>query len=117
MFFASEVICNMVAGYVKVGETSSWRVDIFGAEGALEIYPSDMEAGSLRLFRETEVIGHSFESAPNAFAAQAMIFCESIHGRNRCLNTPEATIGDIQVAEAIVLSARRREVVEIRNGL
>ncbi|MBN1205667.1 MAG: Gfo/Idh/MocA family oxidoreductase [Myxococcaceae bacterium] len=114
LLFADDVLCNMVAGYVKAGAPSSWRVEIYGTQGSLEVLPTDMDPGRLRLFREEGAQEHGFEGAPNAFEAQAAAFCEAIRGqRGRCLNPPEATLGDVQIAEAISRSARLKQVIEL----
>ena len=83
---------------------------VLGSEGTLEIFPGEMGPGALKLYRRKEV-EESFEWAPDAFQVQAQVFLDALDGDNRCRNSPEDTIGDIQVTEAIVASAREKRTI------
>jgi myo-inositol 2-dehydrogenase/D-chiro-inositol 1-dehydrogenase len=110
MLFKNDVLCNMIAGFVKSGESSDWMLTVLGSEGTLEIFPGEMGPGALKLYRRKEV-EESFEWAPDAFQVQAQVFLDALDGDNRCRNSPEDTIGDIQVTEAIVASAREKRTI------
>jgi predicted dehydrogenase len=113
MLFKNEVLCNLFAGFVKSGESPAWMLTVLGTEGTMEIFPSEMGSGALKIFREKEQVHEGFEQAPNAFETQAQVFLDALHGDNRCRNSPKNTLGDIRVAEAIVLSAREKRTIQM----
>ena len=113
MLFGDDVLCNMLAGFVKSGESPAWMLTVLGTAGTMEILPSEMGPGALKIYFEKEEIYESFENAPNAFEVQARTFFDALDGDNRCRNRPEDSLGDIQVAEAIVLSAREKSCVQM----
>jgi predicted dehydrogenase len=113
ILFGNEVICNMMAGFVKPGDISAWTLTILGTDGVMEIFPSEMGPGSLSIHRGTEQSRESFAQAPDAFEVQAQVFFDALDGDNRCRNSPQDTLGDVQLAEAIVRSAREKSTIQM----
>ena len=113
MLFGDDVLCNMTAGFVKPGGLSSWQATFICTEGAVEVRPGEGGAGvAIRYGGESPEM-HDFREGPNAFNVQAQTFIAAMDGGATCRNSPELTIGDVQVAEAIVTSAREGKVVPL----
>lgn len=115
LLFEGDVLCNMMAGFVNAGKSDAWTLTVFGTTGTMEIFPSEMGPGALKIYLEKEQLDESFEHSPDAFEAQAQVFFDALEGVNRCRNRPQDTLGDVQLAEAIVLSAREKRCVQLRN--
>lgn len=113
MLFGGDVLCTMMAGFVKSGESPAWMLTVLGTAGTMEIFPSEMGPGALRIYFLEKQTYESFESAPNAFEVQAQRFFDALNGGNCCRNRPEDSLGDIRVAEAIVLSAREKSCIQL----
>ena len=113
ILFPQDVVCSMLAGYVKAGRAESWQVSIVGSEGLLELHPTEMDNGSLLLYRGDEVTTRDFADAEDAFVAQADAFLDSIQGNPRCRNRPEDALNDLRVAAAIAASARERRTIDL----
>jgi myo-inositol 2-dehydrogenase/D-chiro-inositol 1-dehydrogenase len=113
--FSGDVLGSMTAGYVRPADDgASWTVTFLGTEGILELSPTEMDAGSLRLLRGTEERRMDFADAPDAFRAQAAAFLAAIGGgEDRCRNRPEDALGDLRVAAAVVRSARTLRTVRV----
>lgn len=123
LLFPGGVLGAMMAGFVRPDHRasnaaldgapdgtpqadSSWSITLLGTDGVLDLFPTEMAGGHLRLSRPDGVVVQDFASARDAFDVQAEAFVASIHGEDRCRNLPDQAIGDIRVAEAIVASAR-----------
>lgn len=115
MLFEDDVLCNMMAGFVKSGESPAWMLTILGTAATMEIFPSEMGPGALKIYFEKEEVYESFDDAPNAFEVQAQLFFDSLNGDNLCRNRPEDSFVDIQVAEAIVSSAREKICIQLKR--
>lgn len=113
LLFNHNIIASLTAGYIKSGEDESWMVSILGTEGVLELYPTEMDNGSLRLFQGNGVKDVDFADAQDAFVVQAETFIDSLQGENRCRNTPTDTLGDLYAIEAIIQSIHQRQTIEI----
>ncbi|WP_116139800.1 Gfo/Idh/MocA family protein [Trinickia diaoshuihuensis] len=113
LLFPRDVLCSMLAGYVKPGNAESWQISIVGSEGVLELRPTEMENGSLRLYRGEEITTMDFAGAQDAFIAQAHAFLDSIEGRMRCRNRPHDALNDLRIAAAITASAREHRSIEL----
>jgi myo-inositol 2-dehydrogenase/D-chiro-inositol 1-dehydrogenase len=113
LLFKNNVICNMTAGYVKPGDTSSWMLTVLGTQGIMEIFPFEMGPGSLRVVRGPQNIERKFDGMLDPFEVQARVFLDSTNAQNNCRNKPEDAICDIQVAEAIVESARNKTTIKL----
>lgn len=113
LMFDSSVIASMMASYIKSGQAESWMVSILGTEGVLEIYPTEMDNGSLRLWQGDRVTRLDFAAAPDAFILQVEAFLASLTGENLCRNTPTDTLGDLYAIEAIVASAREGRTIAV----
>jgi predicted dehydrogenase len=107
-----DVLGSMTAGFVRPADDgASWTVTFLGTEGILELSPTEMDAGSLRLLRGTEERRMDFAGAPDAFQAQAAAFLASLRGAGACRNRPEDALGDLRVAAAAARSARTLRTV------
>lgn len=116
LLFPDGLLASLTAGYVKGGEAACWHVSVIGTEGILEIAPTEMDRGSLRLFRGPAVQEMDFSSARDPFEVQAEAFLDAVigdggDGGDQLRNKPEAALGDLLVAEAIVTSAREMRTV------
>jgi predicted dehydrogenase len=112
--FADGVIGTMDAGYVRPGDDgASWTATFVGTEGIVEVQPTEMDNGSVRLLRGAEETVADCGSAPDAFRVQAAAFLASLDGEDRCRNRPADTVGDLRVAEAVVESARTLRTVAL----
>lgn len=113
LLFPHEIVCSMLAGYVKPGGAESWQISIVGSEGLLELRPTEMDNGSLCLYRGSEVEDLHFVDAQDAFVAQANAFLDSIEGNPRCRNHPDDALNDLRVTSAIADSAREHRTIEL----
>jgi myo-inositol 2-dehydrogenase/D-chiro-inositol 1-dehydrogenase len=117
LLFGDEVLGSLTAGYVRSGEGSFWDLTFLGTEGNLELFPTEMDQGSLRLSRGREVREVDFAAARDPFELQAEAFLESLTdegvGADRCRNRPADVLGDLEVAAAIALSAREKRTVAL----
>jgi predicted dehydrogenase len=110
--FGDDVICNMTASFIKPGDVPGWSVLFLGTNGAIEILP---EENTLIIYRDGRTETKDFSSARDAFEVQAEVFLAAIDGPDECRNTPDETIGDIKVAQAIVASSRQNKIVWIEG--
>jgi myo-inositol 2-dehydrogenase / D-chiro-inositol 1-dehydrogenase len=116
LLFPDDVLGSLTAGFVRAGEGAYWDVTFLGTEGILEVAPTEMDNGSLRLVRGREGEERDFFGARDAFEAQADAFLDvldSPDGRDRLRNRPADVLGDLLVAEAIVTSAREMRTVSL----
>jgi myo-inositol 2-dehydrogenase / D-chiro-inositol 1-dehydrogenase len=104
--FGDGPIGSLTAGYVRSGGEESWSVSIVGTEATLDLHPTEMNNGRLRLTTSLADVMEDFSTAPDAFALQAEAFLATLAGEDRCRNTPADTLGDLVLAETIVTSAR-----------
>jgi myo-inositol 2-dehydrogenase/D-chiro-inositol 1-dehydrogenase len=111
LLFPNDIPYALTAGFVKPGTLPGWSITLIGTEGALDIIPDDMEPGRLTAYHGDTAEPMAF--VRDGFTDQAAAFLTSIGGDNVCRNTPEATLGDLRVAEAIVESAREKRTVEL----
>ena len=111
MVFSGDVILSMVAGYVSHGEQESWSVFFLGTEGCIQLYPTEMDNGWLKLCRKGEWSTLSFAEARDAFETQAQAFLNALEGENRLRNQPVDCIGDLRAAEAVVASVRESRTI------
>ncbi len=110
--FPGDVIGNMVAGYVNPGG-EWWSFTVVGTEGVLDVDPSDLGPGQLRVHRGDDVRHHRFDEAPDPFVTQAHAFLDALAGARTCRNPPRDALGDLRVAAAIARSARERRTLAL----
>jgi len=111
LLFPADVPYTLTAGFVKPDALPAWSITLIGTAGALELFPDDMEPG-----RYTAYLGGEPRTVPCAsdgFTAQAAAFLAAMRGEEACRNAPEATLGDLRVAEAIVESARTTRTIAL----
>lgn len=113
MLFEGDVLCNMTAGFVKPGGLPAWQATFICTQGAVDVRPDEGGAGIAVRYGTGTPETHDFRAGPNAFEVQARTFIAALDGQAACRNSPHLTLGDIQVAEAIVTSARRHTVVSL----
>jgi len=118
--FPNQLLVSLTAGYITAPGKTHWHLEVFGTNGMLAIYPGDLDAGLVQYYsKDNGVVASDFSDAENAFDKQAQIFIDEINnsniggdkGRSRLLNSPEAAINDIKIAEAIVDSAKNNKPV------
>lgn len=98
--------CSLCAGYVKPAVMNAWYVELIGTDAALELQPVDFEPGYAVERRGAVQTRIDYPADATGFAAQAHAFLDAVEGRPEGLrNRPEAALGDLRVAEAIVRSA------------
>ncbi len=112
--FPGDVLCSMTAGFVKPGELPSWSVTLVGTEAALQIDPVDLAAGAYTLYHGSTLQRVNMDG--DGFLAQSHAFLAALHGAPTCRNTPADTVGDLLTAEAIVIAAREKRVVELAGS-
>lgn len=113
LLFGNDAIATMTAGYVKSGQDESWMLSILGTKGVLELYPTEMDNGKLRLLKGDRVTNLDFANYRDAFIIQAEAFLASLMGDNCCRNKPIDTLGDLYAIEAIVKSARELRTIQL----
>ena len=113
LVFDKDIIANLTSGYVNSGNDESWMISILGTEGVLEIYPTEMDKGNLRVFHGDIVTNLDFADDEDPFIIQAKAFIESLTGNNCCRNTPSETLGDLYAIEAIVKSAHEYQTIKL----
>ncbi|MBB5606407.1 MULTISPECIES: Gfo/Idh/MocA family protein [unclassified Janthinobacterium] len=113
LLFPQQVMCSMLAGYVKSGSGDAWGLTIVGTEGTMELQPTEMENGSLRIACGEKAETFEFSQAQDAFIAQAHAFIDSAWTNAHCRNGPEDCLRDLQVAIAISVSAREGRSIEL----
>ncbi|MCL4506235.1 MAG: Gfo/Idh/MocA family oxidoreductase [Chloroflexi bacterium] len=111
LLFDNDVLCNMTAGFVAPGGLPAWSVTFIATDGAVEVYPDEGGSGRVIVYRGGRAEEHNYRNGPNAFDAQAQAFVGAIQKGGECRNRPADTVGDVQVAEAIVASVRERRTV------
>jgi myo-inositol 2-dehydrogenase/D-chiro-inositol 1-dehydrogenase len=111
LLFEDDVLGSLMAGYVTAEQGESWMVSILGTGGSLDLHPTEMDNGALRLVHGGEVTEMDFAASPDAFVVQADAFVAAVSGRGRCRNAPADTVGDLLAVEAVVTSARERRTI------
>jgi myo-inositol 2-dehydrogenase/D-chiro-inositol 1-dehydrogenase len=112
--FKSNVICNMIGGYVKPRDLQAWQVSLIGSEGHIDLQPGDQERGTFTFqsnSNSTTVRVHESKT-DNGFMRQAKAFLGTIQGKNLTLNCPADSLIDVQIAESIARSAQQHETLE-----
>lgn len=115
MIFSKDVVLNMLAGYVGYGEQESWSVFFLGTRGSIQLYPTEMENGWLKLFQEGASSTHDFAKAPDAFAIQAQTFLDALQGENHLRNKPIDCLGDLLVVEAVLASIHEGRTIAFQS--
>ncbi len=106
--FGNDVICNMVAGFVKPRQLDAWHIDFIGTTGSLSLHPGDLVAGSLTLYPDDQApVRYSFED-DDAFTKQVQTFLDSVDGYGSNLNPASDSVIDIRLADLIVKSIEER---------
>jgi predicted dehydrogenase len=113
MLFENNVLCNMTAGFVKPGGLPAWQATFICTQGAVEVRPDEVGSGVAIRYGAEAPETHDFRGGENAFDVQARAFLAALDGQATCRNSPERTLGDVRVAEAIVTSAHEGKVVSL----
>lgn len=77
-------------------------------DGAIKALPSE---NAIIVYGGDHTETKHFSHQRDAFELQAQAFLTSLDGPNLCRNTPDDTMGDVRVVEAIAASAREKRVV------
>ena len=110
LLFENDVLCSLMAGFVKPGKVPGWSATFIGTEKAVEIFPRER---AITVYEGEKAERKIFGSPKDAFRAQAEAFINSLDGAGECRNTPADAIGDVRVAEAIVSSARGKKTIAL----
>jgi predicted dehydrogenase len=114
LLFDRGVLCSMTAGYVAPPGLPAWSATFLGTAGAVEVRPNEGGTGAVTVYRGGTAQQLDFRGEPSAFVLQAKAFVAALDGAyGVCRNPPAGTVGDVQVAEAIVLSAREQRTVSL----
>lgn len=110
--FENDVICNMVAGYVKPKQLDAWQVDFVGTTGSLSLHPGDLAPGFLTVCRDDQApFKYAFE-VDDAFAKQARTFLDAVAGEGPNLNPARDSLIDVRLAELLVKSIEERATLD-----
>jgi predicted dehydrogenase len=113
LLFPDDVLGSLTAGFVKPEALPAWSVTFLGTEGALELIPVDLGGGTLIAYEGDGSTVRDFAGDRDAFEAQAAVFLAALDGPNTCRNTPRDTLGDLQVAEAIVAAVGEKRTIAL----
>ena len=116
LVFPDDVLGSLTAGFVKPEALPAWSVTFLGTDGALEVTPVDLGGGTLTIYDVDGARTRDFAGARDAFEAQAAVFLGALDGTDTCRNTPRDTLGDLQVAEAIMASVRDKRTIALAGG-
>ena len=105
LLLPNNVLCNLLAGYVKPMALNVWNVKVLGTEGYLEIDPGIGKPDSVTLHRRDHPVLIQDCIGESAFHRQARSFISAIRGANECLNPAPDSLIDVQIAELIARSA------------
>ena len=107
LLFDNDVVCNLVAGFVKPEQLDAWNLDFIGTTGSLSLHPGDLASGSLTLYRDGQApVRYSEED--DAFVKQVRTFLDAVDGHGLNLNPAGDSIVDVQLADLIVRSIEER---------
>ena len=101
LLFPDSLICTLTAGYVMPEGAPDSSVFILGTEGWCSLAPAEGVVAVRRMNQGEE----TYHESDDPVEIQAEVFIRAMLGENNCRNTPESTIGDILVANAIAESA------------
>ena len=110
LLFENDVICNLVAGFVKPEQLDAWHLEFIGTSGSLSLRPGDLAPGSLALHRDGQAPVH-YSEEDDAFAKQVRAFLEAVDGRGSNLNPADDSIVDVRLADLIVRSIETRSTL------
>ena len=113
LVLGDEVIASLTAGFVKPGDVPSWSVTLIGTQAAVDLFPAENGLGHMVIYRGKEQRTLDFAASADPFTLQARTFIRALDGPNECRNSPDESIDDVRVAEAIVRSAREKRTVQL----
>ena len=99
--FEDDIICNIVAGFVKPEQIDAWHLEFIGTTGSLSLRPGDLTPGSLSLHRDGQAPVHYGEE-DDAFAKQVRTFLDAVDRRGTNLNPARDSVIDVRLADLIV---------------
>jgi len=115
LYYNNGLICNILGGYIKPPGAKYWMLNFIGSKGSLNVYPGDMNKGKIELYKKSIKTVISYKDSQDPFKLQADTFLIDIEGKNTRKNTPEQTIGDIILADAITKSNETKTVIKIKS--
>ena len=110
--FENGSFASATASYAGPNGMSDPEPRIVCTEGGIQ-FNSDESSGlvSITVYLEDGCEVHSFDTDPSALVLQADGFLAALDTRQSALNPPEDALIDVQIAEAISVSAREQRMV------
>ena len=106
--FESGALASATASYAGPAEMQDAETRFLCAEGGIQV-----NADTITVFHQGRAEGRSFASEPSPFVYQAQAFLDALENREPAKNPPEDALLDIQIAEAISLSARQHQTITL----
>lgn len=109
--FAGGAFASATASYAGPAGMGSPEPFFLCTEAGLQVNPETSEVSFTLFPRQGRSEVRSFQSDPPALVRQARAFLQALESRRAGRNPPDDALVDIQIAEAISLAARQRQVV------
>lgn len=110
--FAGGAFASATASYAGPAGMGSPDPFFLCAAAGIQVEPETADRVSFTLFpRQGGSEVRSFQSDPPALVRQAHAFLEALESRTAARNPPDDALVDVQLAEAVSLAARERQVV------
>lgn len=110
--FAGGAFASATASYAGPAGMGSPEPFFLCAAAGIQVEPETAGRASFTLFpRQGGSEVRSFQSDPPALVRQARAFLQALESRRAGRNPPDDALVDVQIAEAISLAARQRQVV------
>lgn len=112
--FENGSFASATASYVGPEGMTDPQPRFICAEGGIRTN-ADSPAGkeAITVFRGGRSEVRAFESGPSPFVRQAAAFLDAMESRREARNPPEDALLDVEIAEAVSVSARERKTVSL----
>jgi predicted dehydrogenase len=106
--FDNGAFVSATASYIRPAKMNDADPRFICSAGGVQV-----QGDTLTVFRGAQSETRSFDAEPSAFVRQAHAFLDAVESRTAARNPPADALVDLQVAEAIALSARERRTVTL----
>ncbi|MBT6148816.1 MAG: hypothetical protein HOH74_25490 [Gemmatimonadetes bacterium] len=106
--FDNGAALSATASYIRPEKMTDAEPRFICSAGGIQV-----EGDTLTVFRGAQSETRSFDAAPSAFVRQAHAFLDAVESRTAARNPPEDALLDVEIAEAIALSAREQRTVTL----
>ena len=113
--FDGSAFASVTAGYIAPEGMTDPEPRFICTRGGVEPNAASSPSG-ITVFARGGPQVRSFADEPAPFVRQAHAFLDAIESRHPALNPPEDALLDIQIADAISLSAREHRMVKIEHA-